>query len=138
MDEQIIEFLHQPAPAVLITYRKDGSAAASPVWFRMQGDRLEVVMPTGDVKLGHLARNPRCSLLVFEAQPPFRAVRVEGEPTLHDDGATGALLAIASRYLGEDVARPYADRFARERGPGVLLSLPLEPARTWDLAHLMP
>ena len=33
-----------PSPAVLTTYRKDGTAVTSPVWFRFQGDSFEVVI----------------------------------------------------------------------------------------------
>ena len=44
-----------PSPAVLTTYRRDGTAVPSPVWFRRDG-ALEVVIADGDVKLHHLAR----------------------------------------------------------------------------------
>jgi hypothetical protein len=40
-----------PAPAVLSTYRRDGSAHTVPVWFRWTGEALEVVIAKGDVKL---------------------------------------------------------------------------------------
>jgi len=33
-----------PSPAVLTTYRKDGTAVTSPVWFRFRGDTFEVVI----------------------------------------------------------------------------------------------
>ena len=33
-----------PSPAVLTTYRKDGTAAASPVWFRFRDNTFEVVI----------------------------------------------------------------------------------------------
>ena len=39
-----------PSPAVLTTYRKDGTAVTSPVWFRFQGDTFEVVIAENDVK----------------------------------------------------------------------------------------
>jgi hypothetical protein len=44
-----------PSPAVLTTYRKDGTAVTSPVWFRFRGDTFEVVIAENDVKLHHLA-----------------------------------------------------------------------------------
>jgi hypothetical protein len=49
---------------VLTTYRRDGSANVSPVWFRWEGDAFEVVIAEGDVKLRHLARAPRCVIVV--------------------------------------------------------------------------
>jgi PPOX class probable F420-dependent enzyme len=121
---------------VLTTTRKDGSPYASPVWFRWTGEAFEVVIALGDVKLRHLERDPRCSLLVFEAVPPFRGVEVRGEATLTRGDVTEIRRSIAGRYLGQEDG----DRFAAERAskPGVLLRLlPVEP-RVWDLGHILP
>jgi hypothetical protein len=39
-----------PSPAVLTTYRKDGSAHTVPVWYRWTGEAFEVVIAKGDVR----------------------------------------------------------------------------------------
>src|SRR3954447_11729734 len=96
LDERQYSLLEDPAPAVLTTYRRDGSAATSPVWFRFDDDAVEVVVAQGDVKLKHLARRPGCVLVVFEAVPPFRGVRVEAEPELVTGDVAEVRLAIAS------------------------------------------
>jgi PPOX class probable F420-dependent enzyme len=121
---------------VLATTRKDGSPYASPVWFRWTGEAFEVVIARGDVKLRHLERDPRCSLLVFEAVPPFRGVEVRGEASLTQGDVTKARRSIAGRYLG----REGGDRFAAARAdrPGVLLRLAPEQLRVWDLAVILP
>ena len=124
----------RPSPAVLTTYRDDGTALATPVWFQLANERLEVVIAEGDVKLRHLAAQPACSLLVFETVPPFRGVRVSGTPDLRRDDATEVRRAIACRYLGWD----RGTRFTAQRGPGVVLSFPLATARTWDLEAILP
>ena len=67
--------LQAPSLTVLTTYRKDGTAVGSPVWFRFQDNTFEVVITQDDVKLRHLAARPECELVVFEAVPPFRGVR---------------------------------------------------------------
>ena len=125
-----------PSPAVLTTYRKDGKAVASPVWFRFQGDTFEVVIAENDVKLRHLAVRPECELLVFETVPPFRGMRVRSDrPILTRDGAQQARQDIASRYLGEERGK----RFAAERtSTGILLRLPADHAKTWDLNAILP
>jgi Pyridoxamine 5'-phosphate oxidase len=124
-----------PSPAVLTTYRKDGGAATSPVWFRFRDSCFEVVIAENDVKLRHLAAHPRCSLVVFETVPPFRGIRVEDAPDLCRDGAAEARLSIAGRYLGPELAQ----RFAAQRAtPGVLLRLSARHARSWDLAAIIP
>jgi PPOX class probable F420-dependent enzyme len=128
------DLLEQPSPAVLCTYRKDGSALVTPVWFRYANDAFEVVIAEGDVKLGHLARDPRCSLVVFEAVPPFRGVEERGTAELVECDVGPIRAAIAGRYLGAERGRAFA---AERTKPGVLLRLRGE-RREWDLSAILP
>jgi PPOX class probable F420-dependent enzyme len=134
--EGIWSLLVAPAPAVLTTYRQDGSAHTVPVWFRWTDEALEVVIAKGDVKLRHLARDPRCVLVIFETVRPFRGVEVRGEAALVEGDVTSVRAAIAGRYLG--VAD--GERFAAERRsrPGVLLRLIPDSPRVWDLSGILP
>lgn len=134
--EDVRSLIDAPSPAVLMTYRKDGSANLSPVWFRWHDDAFEVVIAHGDVKLGHLARDPRCALLVFEAVPPFRGIEVRGVPELVEGDVTNAREDIAGRYLGADDGRRFAA--ARTSKPGVLLRLSAADPRVWDLEAILP
>lgn len=128
--------LEAPSPAVLTLYRQDGSALVSPVWFHWSDGAFEVVIAQGDGKLGHLARDPRCILVVFETAPPFRGVEVRGEAALIDCDVGPVRAAIAERYLGPDMgARFLAERHSK---PGVLLRLPSDDARVWDLSGILP
>ena len=88
------------------------------------------------MKLRHLAARPECELLVFEAVPPFRGMRVRSDqPILTRDSAEQARQDIASRYLGEERGK----RFAAERtSTGVLLRLPAVHAKAWDLKAILP
>jgi len=121
---------------VLATTRTDGSPYTSPVWFRWTGEAFEVVIALRDVKLRHLERDPRCSLAIFEAVPPFRGVEVRGEASLTQGDVTEARRSIAGRYLGPAGGERFAA--ARRSKPGVLLRLvPAEP-RVWDLEGILP
>jgi len=136
--ETVRSLLEAPSPAVLTTTRKDGSALTSPVWFRWTGGGdFEVVIARGDVKLQHLERDPRCSLLIFEAVMPFRGVEVRGEATLTPGDMAEVRRSIAGRYLGSD---ELGARYAVERAakPGVLLSISSDQPRVWDLSHMLP
>jgi hypothetical protein len=127
--------LTAPSPAVLTTYRRDGSALTSPVWFRRQHEVLEVVIAAGDIKLKHLLRRPECSLTVFEAVPPFRGVTAEQRPELVPGDVTETRLAIATRYLGTELGRA----FAQQRKPdGTILRFDLADVRAWDLSAILP
>jgi len=128
--------LAAPSPAVLTTYRQDGSALVSPVWFRWHDGAFEVVIATGDLKLRHLARDPRCVLVVFEAVRPFRGIEVRGTGALVECDVGAVRAAIAGRYLGAgDGARFAAER---ESKPGVLLRLRPDEPRVWDLSRILP
>ena len=133
--DDVRSLLNAPSPAVLMTYRKDGTANVSPVWFRWHDDAFEVVIAHGDVKLKHLAHDPRCALLVFEAVPPFRGIEVRGVPELIEGDVTPVREGIAGRYLGANDGR----RFAAERTskPGVLLRLSPVSPRVWDLRAML-
>lgn len=134
--EGVRSLLEGPSPAVLTTYRKDGSANVSPVWFRWVEGAFDVVIAEGDVKLRHLARDPRCALLVFEAVPPFRGVEVRGTGELVECDVTPLRADISGRYLGASDG----ERFAAERRskPGVLLRLAASEPRVWDLSKILP
>jgi PPOX class probable F420-dependent enzyme len=121
---------------VLATYRRDGSALVTPVWFRWNTPAFEVVIAEDDVKLGHLRRDPRCVLVVFETVRPFRGIEVRAEAQLLARDVTPERLAIAGRYLGA------ADgaRFAEERRTkhGILVRLVPASPRVWNLSATLP
>ena len=134
--EGVRSLLEAPSPAVLTTYRQDGSALVSPVWFRWNDGFFEVVIAEGDLKLRHLARDRRCSLVVFEAVRPFRGVEVRGLAELVEGDAGPVRADIAGRYLGAvDGAQFAVERAAK---PGVLLRLAAESPRIWDLSAILP
>jgi PPOX class probable F420-dependent enzyme len=134
-NERVRSLLDAPSAAVLTTYRKDGSALVSPVWFRWHAGAFEVVIVEGDVKLRHLRRDPRCVLVVFESVPPFRGVAACGDAELVEGDVTEARADCARRYLGLQAG----DRFVRERAstPGVLVRLRADDPRVWDLSHIL-
>jgi PPOX class probable F420-dependent enzyme len=133
---QLRTLLEAPSPAVLTTYRRDGGALVSPVWFRWADAAFEVVVAEGDVKLRHLIRDPRCILVVFETAPPFRGVEVRGVAELIEGDVTAVREAIAGRYLGVEAGR----QFAAKRGskPGVVVRLDARDHRVWDLSAILP
>jgi PPOX class probable F420-dependent enzyme len=134
--ERVRSLLAAPSPAVLATYKGDGSALVSPVWFRWADGAFEIVIAEGDVKLRHLARDPRCVLVVFEAVPPFRGVEVSGVPELTERDVTAERILVAARYLGDEGGRRFAAE--RETTRGVLLRLVPDKPRIWDLSAILP
>jgi hypothetical protein len=134
--DDVRSLLDAPSPAALVTYRADGSADVSPVWYRCTDSAFEVVVAADDPKLRRIAVDDRAVLTVFETVPPFRGVKVAGRVTRDRDPTVvrEAREAIAPRYLGE--TRGAA--FVESRGPGVVIRLPLASARAWDLEAALP
>ena len=133
--EDCRSMLEAASPAVLTTYRRDGSALTSPVWYRWTGAQFEVVIASDDVKVEHLTRDPSCILVVFEVSRPFRGVEVRGEAELHRGDVTEPRTAIATRYLGAEAGGRFA---AARSSDAVLVRLGAEGARFWDLARVLP
>ena len=127
-------WLDGPQPAVLATYDPDGAVRMTPVWYRPNDGALEVVIAEGDPKLRNLRRDPRCTLLVFEAVPPFHGLQARGEAELVEGDVAAARTDIAGRYLGADAGARYA---AGRTKPGVLVRISATP-REWDLAAVLP
>lgn len=132
--DDVRSLLEAPAAAVLVTYRRDGSADVSPVWFRFMGEAFEVVVAKGDVKLSHLTNDPRAMLMVFEAGAPFRGVKVRTDVELEEGRVDEVRRDIATRYLGVEAGQA----FAAGRSDGAVVRLPASAAHVWDLAAILP
>jgi hypothetical protein len=112
--DDVRSLLESAAPAAMVTYRHDGSADVSPVWFRFIRTAFEIVIAEGDAKLSHLDLDPRAVLTVFETVPPFRGVKVADEAELdvtqevcemrvwRSPGDTSAISTLARTWMPED------------------------------------
>ena len=113
---------------MLATYRRDGRVLLSPVWHRWRDGGFDVVTRGDDVKVGHLRRDPRANIVVYEHVPPYRGIEVRAEARLEDAG--DAARAIAIRYLGERDGAAYAEDGADD----TLIRLEPGRLRAWDFA----
>jgi PPOX class probable F420-dependent enzyme len=122
------DLLEQPLLAVLATYRRDGSVLLSPVWHEWDGDAFVIATGDGNVKVQHVRRDPRASIVVCEHAPPYRGVEVRGRARLVTDGAAEAGRRIAIRYLGEAEGAAKAEEY----GDDVLIRVEPGFVRAWD------
>jgi PPOX class probable F420-dependent enzyme len=102
--------------AKVATVRADGRPHVAPVWFVLDGD--DIIFNTGasSVKGKTLRRDPRVSISVDDATPPYSFVVIEGIAEVTDD--LDAMLpwstAIGGRYMGADQAEQFGRRNAVE------------------------
>jgi PPOX class probable F420-dependent enzyme len=116
--------------AVLATYRDDGDVLLSPVWHEWRDGGFDVVTGRDDVKVAHLRRDPRATILVYEHTPPYRGVELRGRVSLVEVGAHDAARRLAVRYLGVEEGEAYAARGADD----ILIRLEPGTLRAWDFA----
>ena len=127
--EDLGDLASRPLLAVLATYRADGTVLLSPVWHEWADGGFTVVTRSDDIKVKHLRRDPRASIVLCEHAPPYRGVEVRATAQLITGaGIGGAVERIASRYLGEQAGAAYAGQGADD------LMIRLEPGtlRAWD------
>jgi PPOX class probable F420-dependent enzyme len=131
--DQLGDLLERPLVSTLATYRRNGDVLLSPVWHEWRDGGLNICALPDDVKVRHIRRDPRASVVVYDQEPPYRGLELRASPYLLEEPSTYAtvLRRIAVRYLGETEGSAYADT-AGERG----LVIRLEPGelRTWDFA----
>jgi hypothetical protein len=102
----------------------------SPVWHQWRDDGFDVVVGPNDIKLKHLRRDPRASVLVYEHEPPYRGLEARGQVRLLPADGLDALASMAVRYLGPEDGPAYASTVT----DGVLVRLEPTEVRGWDFA----
>jgi PPOX class probable F420-dependent enzyme len=133
--EDLGDLLELPLVAVLATYRKDGGVLLSPVWHRWRDGGFDVVVYATDIKLKHLRRDPRASVVLYEHQPPYRGLEVRGEARLLHEGVAEAVSSMAVRYLGPRGGQAYAETVSES--DAVLVRLEPTDVRGWDFGDDM-
>jgi len=135
--DDLAAFLELPHVAVLGTHRRDGTVLLSPVWHEWSDGGFTVATTAGDVKVRHLTRDPRASILVAESEPPYRGIEVRCRATLTPEPGGATTIRLAVRYLGETRGRAYAATL----GDDTLIRLEPdgpEELRAWDFADDLP
>lgn len=127
---ELAGFLALPLVAVLATYRRDGAVLLSPVWHRFRDGGFDVLSAPEDIKVRHLRRDPRASILVYDNEPPYRGVEIRTTARLSEIDRTEVVLDMAVRYLGREAGEAYA----AESADSVLIRLEPGNVRTWDFA----
>jgi PPOX class probable F420-dependent enzyme len=129
--EEFLSLLDQPLLAVLATRRADDTTLLSPVWYEWRAGGFDVFTSADDVKVRHLRRDPRASIVVAGDISPLWGVEVRATVAFQPDGARATATRICTRYLGVVRGIQYLASFT-----GALTVLRFAPGhlRTWDFA----
>jgi PPOX class probable F420-dependent enzyme len=109
-------------PAHVATLMRDGSPHSVPVWVGREGEQAAFLTSPSSVKARNIARDPRVSISITDAEKPFWMAQVRGRvvQVRDDDEGWAAIDRIAHKYVGG----PYPVREDRA------LFL-VEPDRAW-------
>jgi PPOX class probable F420-dependent enzyme len=130
--EDLGDLLDRPLLAVLATRTPDDEVLLSPVWHEWRDGGFTVFTGDDDVKVRHLRRDARVSIVVCEQVPPYRGIEVRARARLVSNADTEVMRRIAARYIGDADAEAWAD-------PGDVV-IRIEPGllRAWDFADDYP
>ena len=128
--EDLGDFLTEPRVAVLATLRDDGSVLLSPVWHEWRDGGFNMWIGADDVKVRHLRRDPRATVVVAGSEPPLKGVEVRGAARIVHDDVAETSLRIAARYVG----RTEGARYTTSLGGSVIVRLEPGALRVWDFA----
>ena len=129
--EDLGSLLEEPLLAVLATLRRDGSVLLSPVWHEWRDGGFNVWVEAANVKVRHLRRDPRATIVVAESEAPLRGLEVRGSVSFIEVGVNEIARRIATRYVGEEEAAADTDAL---RGADVIVRLEPGSLRAWDFA----
>jgi PPOX class probable F420-dependent enzyme len=95
--------------ATVATINPDGGPQTSVVWILRAGDAVLFSTKATRRKALNLARDPRISLTVVEADNPYHSVEIRGTAELTEDPGKSLPRALSHKYLGEDPPPEPAD-----------------------------
>jgi PPOX class probable F420-dependent enzyme len=114
----------------MTTYRRDGTAVATPVWFVQEGDRLLVRTGAASGKVKRIHRNPSVQVAACTARGRLRGQQVSGVARVLPGPEADAALGLITRKYRFDlmVIRPLwfvqsALHLGRPRSTPVILAI---------------
>jgi len=101
-DEDAGQLLDGRNFATVATLNEDGSPHTAVVWIARDGNTVMFSTTAGSRKGRNLARDPRVSLTVIDAQDPYHSVDIRGATELTEDQDKSLPRRLSHKYLGED------------------------------------
>ncbi len=96
------ELLEGPNYAVISTHNADGSIHNTIIWIGTENGGVAVNSAIGRLWPTNLERDPRVTVLVYEAGNPYHYVEIRGTASANQDGADEHINALTKKYIGQD------------------------------------
>lgn len=86
--------------AVLTTLEPDGRPHSTVVWTKRDGDDIVFALPRNRRKTANLNRDPRATVVVFDAANPYESVQVQGIAYVENDLDGLLVEELSHKYTG--------------------------------------
>jgi PPOX class probable F420-dependent enzyme len=129
-DQELTLFLGEPNLARLATIDPDGTPHLAPIWYLHDGgDLLMITNPTSR-KVRNIRRDPRVTVCLDRATPPYAGVLVRGIAGLEIVTRQDFAVPMAIRYLGRDAGVLIGEQYATS--DLATIRVPIGHPFTWD------
>jgi PPOX class probable F420-dependent enzyme len=97
------ELLEQPNYAVVSTHDTTGSIHSTIIWISQEDDTTVAINSAiGRLWPTNLQRDPRVTLIVYEANNPYNFVEIRGHAQGTTEDADAHIDRLAKKYIGQD------------------------------------
>ena len=86
--------------AVLSTLEPDGRPQSTVVWTKRDGHDIVFALPKNRRKTANLTRDPRATVVVFDAAKPYESAQVQGIAHIEDDPEGLLVEELSQKYTG--------------------------------------
>jgi PPOX class probable F420-dependent enzyme len=86
--------------AVLSTLEPDGRPHSTVVWAKRDGDDIVFALPKNRRKTANLNRDPRATVVIFDAANPYESAQVQGTASIEDDPNGMLVDDLSHKYTG--------------------------------------
>jgi PPOX class probable F420-dependent enzyme len=86
--------------AVLSTLEPSGQPHSTVVWAKRDADDILFALPRSRRKIANLHRDPRATVVIFDASNPYDSAQVQGTASIEDDPSGALIDDLSHKYTG--------------------------------------
>lgn len=95
----VVDFLHQPIAAQLVTINPNGSPQVTVMWFRYENGALLFTTTMDRIKFRNMQKDPRAVLTVLDPSNMYKWVIVHGKLAIDTRDPVAFYKGLAEHYL---------------------------------------
>lgn len=119
------ELLESKSMAIIGSIGKRGEPHTSPVWFGWDGKRIKFSCTKDRQKTANISRDDRVSVLILDANDPYRYLEIRGKAVIIDDPDKSFINEMAFKYRNSTFPdRPNEERVIISITPERVIAYP--------------